>query len=99
MLFLRVLFSSCFLLCVACGDDGESTPPEADAAANAADAMPALPYLSSCDVTNDQCDSSMDLFCFAFNNKGPTCTHSCSGDLECEAPSPGCGNMGVCKQQ
>lgn len=86
------------LLCVACSDDsGDGTNPPADAAANAPDAMPgaAIGYLQPCDVSNDQCDT--DLTCFAFNNKGPHCTHTCQGADDCEAPSTGCSGMGVCK--
>ena len=56
-----------------------------------------LPFLAECDPSNDLCDSSEGLQCFSFNNKGPHCTHECSAPTDCEAPSPGCNGMGVCK--
>ena len=91
----------------ACGDDGDDggSPPDASTAtvdampSGGADAMPggALQFMQACDPTNDMCDSAMNLTCFSFNNKGPHCTHSCQGDSDCAAPSPGCNGMGVCK--
>jgi hypothetical protein len=102
----RLVLPLSLLLCVACSDDTGNTPPPADAAAAAADADPNAPdampgavlgFLEQCDVSNDQCDTSMDLICFAFNNKGPHCTHTCQGPEDCAAPSTGCSGMGVCK--
>ena len=43
---------------------------------------------------NAACSSGL---CFEFNSKGPHCTHACTLDTDCEAPSPGCSGMGVCK--
>lgn len=97
-------------LCGACGDDGGGdgnapTPdagdvntPDADRS-NEPDAMPGatLEFMEACIVADDQCDTANNEFCFAFNNKGPHCTHDCGGDGACEAPSPGCNGMGVCK--
>ena len=104
----RVVFALSLLLGVACSDDDPVTPPaDATAAAvdadpNQPDAMPgsAIGYLQPCDITNDLCDTSQDLSCFPFNMKGPHCTHTCvrdQADDDCEAPSPGCSGMGVCK--
>lgn len=80
----------------ACGsgdDDGGGVPgPDASAAGT-------IQYMQTCDLVDDQCDRSErdDAVCFGFNAKGPHCTHPCSGDGDCEAPSPGCSGMGVCK--
>jgi hypothetical protein len=52
-------------------------------------------FLSACDPGQDQCGQG--LTCFQFNTKGPLCTHACSGPADCEPPSPGCNNKGVCK--
>jgi hypothetical protein len=67
-------------------------PSGADAGAPSGDP---LAYMDMCDPDSDLCDG--ELVCFAFNMKGPHCTHECSVDEDCEAPSPGCNNMGVCK--
>lgn len=106
MLVARVFLAIPLLFGIACGDDAEAprvdAAPAADADPNQPDAMPgaAIGYLQPCDVSDDQCDSTMNLTCFAFNNKGPHCTHTCvqdQADDDCEAPSPGCSGMGVCK--
>jgi len=90
---IRIVFAFTLLFGIACADD--------DPVAPAADASTApIGYLMPCVTANDTCDTTMDLVCFAFNNKGPHCTHSCVQDAEdddCEAPSPGCSGMGVCK--
>ena len=52
-----------------------------------------LPFMSEC-TANDECDTGL---CFEYGNKGPHCTHDCTVDTDCEAPSPGCNNKGVCK--
>jgi hypothetical protein len=103
MLVARVVLALPLLFCIACSDD--PAPPSADAAAtadaaaNQPDAMPgaAIGYLQPCDTATDLCDATMNLQCFAFNNKGPHCTHSCTGNGDCEAPSTGCSGMNVCK--
>ncbi len=69
-----------------------------DASTSAPDAMTGpLPFMSMCDVANDQCDTVAGDFCFAFNNRGPHCTHSCMDVSMCPEPSRGCNNQGVCK--
>lgn len=103
----RIVFAFSLLFGFACADDDPVAPqfdatPAIDADPNQPDAMPgaAIGYLMPCVTANDMCDSTMDLVCFAFNNKGPHCTHSCvqdQADDDCEAPSPGCNGMGVCK--
>lgn len=93
----------------ACGSDDSPSPDastqnNADAMPGGPDAMPSGPdampgagiaYMEPCDVADDQCAD--ELLCFAFNNKGPHCTHTCENDGDCESPSTGCNNMGVCK--
>lgn len=54
-----------------------------------------IAFMETCNPADDQCAD--DLQCFSFNNKGPLCTHTCTDDVDCEAPSTGCNNMGVCK--
>lgn len=93
--FLAVLALFAFGACTT-GDD-VSDPGTPDAAASAADAGPdggLLPFMSACEE-NEDCESGL---CFAFNAAGPHCTHSCTVDTDCEAPSPGCNGMGVCKR-
>jgi hypothetical protein len=70
----------------ACGED--AGPGAADAAAASG-----LPFLASC-TTNAECATGL---CFNFNSKGLHCTHACDSAAECEASSPGCNNMNVCK--
>ncbi len=84
-------------------DDGPTPAPDADqtipdADLTVPDALPGevLGYMSPCDVADDKCDTANDLLCFGFNNNGPHCTHACEGPDDCEAPSRGCGGMGVC---
>jgi hypothetical protein len=54
-----------------------------------------LPFMSECTLgESEECETGL---CFDFNAKGPHCTHACKIDDDCEAPSPGCSGMGVCK--
>jgi hypothetical protein len=80
--------------CTADGDDDDTTSG-VDAGATADAPSGDLPFMSECDPVTDMCDDG--LTCFNFNAKGPHCTHDCTVDTDCEAPSPGCNNMGVCK--
>jgi hypothetical protein len=82
--------------CSSGDDDGPAPAPDADG--TLPDALPAavLEYMDTCDVADDQCDTASDLLCFGFNNNGPHCTHACEVAEDCEAPSRGCGGMGVC---
>jgi hypothetical protein len=50
-------------------------------------------YLGGCDKTEDCPDGGT---CFAFGTKGMICTHTCTGNEQCEAPSPKCNPKGVC---
>jgi hypothetical protein len=52
-----------------------------------------LPFLAVC-TSNEECATGL---CFNFNARGLHCTHACESAAECEAPSPGCNNMNVCK--
>lgn len=87
---LAVFASIIFSAAPGCGSDDDSSGPDAGAAADAGEN---LPFMSSCQ-SNDECETNL---CFSFNAKGPHCTHSCMMDEDCEEPSPGCNNMGVCK--
>jgi len=78
---------------IACGieDDGDTTPrPDASVSGSGT-----IPFMASCHPADDQCLDH--LVCFEFNRKGPHCTHACTDDDQCEAPSPGCNGKGVCK--
>jgi hypothetical protein len=81
----------------ACVCDG--TTPGVDASAlpeasvDAGSDAGLLPFLSACQ-TNEQCASGL---CFPFNAKGPRCSKACKVNEDCEAPSTGCNNQGVCK--
>jgi hypothetical protein len=81
----------------ACADDEGpgGSAPAADAAPAAPDGAPGagLPFLAPC-TQNDECASGL---CFNFNAKGLHCTHACQSAADCEAPSPGCSGMNVCK--
>jgi hypothetical protein len=96
---LLLLLALCVALAVgACGDGDDPGPSQPDAGMSAGpDAAPpgSIAFMETCDPADDQCDEG--LHCFNFNAKGPHCTHACSMDLDCEEPSPGCNNMGVCK--
>lgn len=92
--FRFVALVSLLLLSVACGGGGDQNPIESDgpdAGASGGD----LTFMDMCDVANDQCEAPY--FCFHFNMRGPHCTKECTADDQCEAPSRGCNNMGVCK--
>lgn len=85
-----------FLAPVAACDVGATGPDQTgtiDASADNADAG-GLGFMESC-VENEDCETGL---CYAFNQGGPLCTHSCTVDTDCEAPSQGCNNMGVCKR-
>jgi hypothetical protein len=50
-------------------------------------------FLAPCS-SDSECTTHL---CFAFNAYGLHCSHACTKDLDCEAPSPGCSNNQVCK--
>jgi hypothetical protein len=50
-------------------------------------------FLAPC-VNDSDCATNL---CFPFNAYGPHCSHPCTKDVDCEAPSPGCSNKNVCK--
>ena len=64
-----------------------------------ADASSVLGFMDDCVLADDMCDDSLvpPLLCWDFPSKGPHCTHSCDGDEDCEAPSPGCSGQLVCR--
>jgi hypothetical protein len=90
------------LVAAACGGDGGDGGGSRDAGPPA-DARPEcivseddpILYMCPCEIADDRCEAGE--MCFGFNNKGPHCTHGCSGESDCPAPSGGCGNMNVCR--
>jgi hypothetical protein len=86
----------------ACADDIGQFEPDAAPASAEPDAAPGAPdaaavgglaFLAVC-TSNAECASGL---CFNFNAKGLHCTHTCQSATDCEAPSPGCNGMNVCK--
>jgi hypothetical protein len=73
-------------------------PDEPIDQSGSADAAPAdaglLPFMSEC-TEDEQCDTGL---CYPFNQGPALCSHSCTLDTDCEAPSTGCNNNGVCKR-
>ena len=76
------------------GDTGPDPDPAVDAGVNEADAGDLLPFMAEC-TSDDQCETGL---CFLYNMGGQLCTHACTVDADCEAPSPGCNGMGICKR-
>ncbi len=72
-------------------DDGGGMPnaPPPDASADARN----LPFAAEC-LSNLQCTSNI---CFLYRVKGQFCTRFCACDVDCPAPSLGCGGQGVCR--
>ena len=83
-----------FPLTAACTDAAGGPPVPPDSAVPTSDGE-AIGYMEACTVGMDElCETGL---CFDFNTKGPHCTHACTVDTDCEAPSTGCNGMGVCK--
>jgi hypothetical protein len=107
MKFLALCLTATLAACSSTDESKEDLTPTPDAGMSTDDdagpvspidaSTAALPFLSPCDPENDLCDADNGEFCFGFNAKGPHCTHQCDTPQECDAPSPGCNNMGVCK--
>jgi len=96
-MFRRLLLSLSLLAlplgaCTVGPGDGGSNGTHADASVSSDGGL--APFMSSC-TTNEDCESGL---CYAFNQGGPLCDHSCTVDQDCEAPSIGCSKMGVCKR-
>jgi hypothetical protein len=93
MMLLR-FFLPFALFAAACGGDSGNDD------AGPVGGMGDLVFMSECDLANDLCDGSLSppLYCRMYNDKGISrCTHECSTNADCAAPSPGCNMMGVCK--
>ncbi len=58
---------------------------------------PVLSFMCPCSTTpgSPQCPSGDT--CYAYPSKGPHCSHTCTTNMDCAAPSPGCSPMGECK--
>lgn len=76
-----------------CSSEKDNSSPDANAGPLVDASGELLPFMSEC-TENSQCETNL---CFQFNSKGPHCTHECTTADDCEAPSPGCNNKGVCK--
>jgi len=84
----------------ASGDESDASDLDGSAVdASDHDGSGVLGFMDECDPDNDLCDSTQvpELFCYNYPNRGPHCTHVCSIDEECDEPSPGCNNNGVCR--
>ena len=80
-----------FLSFVACMDANDIKSPD-----GSIDREPgSVAFMEECAPLSDDCAEG--LVCFEFNSKGPHCTHSCETSSDCEEPSTGCNNKGVCK--
>lgn len=99
-MFVRALAFAFVLAAAACGGDDDPMDPTPDASADpdTGGGGGTLGFMEECDTADDQCDTSQELFCRTYRQKGDFCTHACDMDLECEDPSPGCSaNSGVCR--
>lgn len=106
-------FAICFILVTACGGtggdsvsrdaggsaddaglngDGGGCAPAPDAGGPAA-AAATMSFMESC-RQHAECKSGL---CFNFNGRSARCTTPCNSACQCNAPSTGCSNMGVCK--
>ena len=102
IVFITMVVLGAALASAGCNGDGDTADaaPVADAAAADAgdgDGGGPLGFMEECDLAEDLCDDSLELFCWDYPSKGPHCTHSCEGPEECEDPSPGCSPQGVCR--
>lgn len=94
MRFLYAGFVVVLLAVGACGGEKDDTSsPDAMPAVTPDSGTAAGAFMSECQENTD-CDTNL---CFHYNAKGPHCTHECERDEDCEEPSPGCNNKGVCK--
>ena len=101
ILRILVLCVAGFALATGCGsgdDDPQVDAAQAiDAAAGQPDAATSCGVTALYEVCSDNGDCSSCL-CHTFGTAGPLCSKTCSRDEDCEAPSTGCNNMGICKR-
>jgi hypothetical protein len=91
---VKYLLAAAFALgLVACTSGGNGPDPDPDPGVDAG-AGGDLPFMAEC-TADDQCETGL---CFQYNEGPQLCTHECTSALQCEAPSPGCNGMGVCKR-
>ena len=82
---MRTFAAAITALVIGCAGDASPPPSGADASVGPDAAL--LPFMAECPLgDNAACSSGL---CFEFNSKGPHCTHACTLDTDCEAPSPG----------
>ena len=72
------------------GDDGGGAD---DVCTN--DSATVANFSEAC-TDDSQCECNL---CFTYGNGDLRCTKTCTVDADCEAPSPGCSGMGVCKRE
>ena len=79
----------------ACGE-GEGPAAQTDAGTMSSTITGTIGFLEPC-TTNEECMTGL---CYRYNmaTVGLRCTKTCTGPADCPAPSSGCNNMGVCKQ-
>lgn len=79
----------------ACLCDG--TTPGLDGSVDATPSLEAstgkTAFMGKC-VEDEDCESGI---CHLFAAKGQFCSHPCKAAADCEPPSGGCNNQGVCK--
>jgi hypothetical protein len=88
------------IICIACGGGGGTTDTMQNAEQMCTGQLAEAPagslaFLDPCDPCNsDACETGL---CFNFPSKGALCSKPCTQPTDCESPSTGCNNMGVCK--
>lgn len=56
-----------------------------------------LGFDEACDVVDDQCDKSQDLFCYPFlRGEAPKCTKLCERESDCGDCGGHCNQKGLC---
>lgn len=78
----------------ACGGGGSSSMVcEVDAGPRVPGA---IVFMEACDICDDKCVATEQ--CFEYGEGGTFCSHTCTVDADCPAPSRGCNNKGICKR-
>lgn len=77
---------------------GSSSGTSSSSSSSSGDAASAnVAFAGACEAPGAQSNCAEGLTCRDYPNKGKSlCTHPCSGDADCEAPSGKCGGQGFC---